>query len=105
MPVQPQNYQNKILQNIATAKSERKQHRAKAHSSLIFIKMPIELTPDFVKSAISTRHPNASICESLAIKLEVHARGITPTILINERRPNESEETKNYRKKIEYYLF
>jgi hypothetical protein len=62
--------------------------------------MPIELTPDFVKSAINTRHPNSRKCEELAKKLEVHAKGLTPENLINERRPNESEETKKYRQKI-----
>lgn len=62
--------------------------------------MLIEITPDFVKSVINTRHPNSRKCEELARKLEVHAKGLTPELLINERRPNESEETKNYRKKI-----
>jgi hypothetical protein len=62
--------------------------------------MPIELTADFVRTAIGTRHPNCRICEELADKLEVHAKGIIPEKLITERRPSESEKTKDYRKKI-----
>lgn len=62
--------------------------------------MPIELTPDFVKSVITQRHPNSKKCEELARKLEVHAKGLVPENIINERRPNESEETKKYRQKI-----
>jgi hypothetical protein len=62
--------------------------------------MSIELTADFVRAAIGTRHPNCRICEELAGKLEIHAGGIIPEKLITERRPSESEKTRNYRKKI-----
>ena len=62
--------------------------------------MPVELTADFVRTAIGTRHPNYLICEDLANKLEIHAKGLNPDKLINERRPSESEKTKDYRKSI-----
>jgi len=62
--------------------------------------MPIELTADFVRTAIGARHPNKPICEELANKLEVHAKGLSPDKLINDRRPSESEKVKDYRKKI-----
>ena len=32
------------------------------------IKMPVQLTPDFVRAAISTRHPNSRTCEEFASK-------------------------------------
>jgi hypothetical protein len=62
--------------------------------------MSIELTADFVRAAIGTRHPNFRTCEELADRLDVHAKGRIPEKLINERRPSESEKTKDYRKKI-----
>jgi hypothetical protein len=62
--------------------------------------MPIEITADFVKAAIGTRHPNYRICEEKAQELEIHAKGLIPDKLIGERRPSESEKTKDYRKKI-----
>ena len=64
------------------------------------IKMPTELTADFVRTVIGTRHPNCKEFENLANKLEVHAKGLIPDKLINERRPSESENVKNYRKSI-----
>jgi hypothetical protein len=62
--------------------------------------MPIELTADFVRTAIGSRHPNHRVCEELADRLEIHAKGRIPEKLITERRPSESEKTKDYRKKI-----
>jgi hypothetical protein len=62
--------------------------------------MPIELTADFVRIAIGTRHPNYKVCEDLADKLEVHAKGLQPRNLITKRRPSESEKTKEYRREI-----
>lgn len=62
--------------------------------------MPIELTTDFVRNVIGTRHPNSKDCEHLANKLEIHAKGLIPDNLINERRPSESENVKNYRRSI-----
>ena len=62
--------------------------------------MSIQLTPEFVRTAISARHPNSKKCEELAEKLSVHESGRVPTKLINERRPNESEATKKYRASI-----
>jgi hypothetical protein len=62
--------------------------------------MPIELTADFVRSAIGIRHPNQKECEELANKLEIHAKGLKPEVLINKRRPSESEKVKDYRKEI-----
>ena len=62
--------------------------------------MPIELTADFVKTAIGARHPNSRICEDLANRLEIHANGLRPDSLINRRRPSESEKVKEYRMEI-----
>jgi hypothetical protein len=62
--------------------------------------MPIELSPEFVRNAIYNRHPNSTVCEEFAKKLDVHAKGDVPKKLIFERRPSESEQTKEYRKKI-----
>ena len=62
--------------------------------------MSVELTADFVRTAIGTRHPNGKICEDLANKLEIHAKGLSHDRLINQRRPSESEQTKDYRKSI-----
>jgi hypothetical protein len=62
--------------------------------------MPIQLTPNFVRTAITTRHPNSKICEELAEKINIHAKGIIPEKLINKRRPSESEQVKDYRKEI-----
>jgi len=62
--------------------------------------MSVELTADFVRTVIGTRHPNSSICVDLANKLEIHAKGLSHERLINERRPSESEKTKDYRKSI-----
>jgi hypothetical protein len=60
----------------------------------------IELTADFVRTAIGTKHPNYNICVEKAEELEIHAKGVMPEKLIGERRPSESEKTKDYRKKI-----
>ena len=62
--------------------------------------MPIELTPEFVRMAINTRHQNSTTCEEFANKIDVHVKGLIPKKLINERRPSESDKTKDYRNKI-----
>jgi hypothetical protein len=46
------------------------------------------------------RHANYRQTVDLANELTIHADGLYPEKLISERRPNESVETKNYRKKI-----
>ena len=58
------------------------------------------ITPQFVKEAIQSRHPNSKICEGFARDIEVHAKGETPEKLINKRRPSEPEATKKYRYEI-----
>ncbi|GHT33577.1 hypothetical protein FACS189434_08040 [Bacteroidia bacterium] len=60
----------------------------------------IEITPQFVESVIKTKHPNNAKCVELAEKIEIHAKGKMPVNLIDKRRPNESEQTKAYRKEI-----
>jgi hypothetical protein len=62
--------------------------------------MNIVITPDFVKKAASVKHPNSLKWEALANRLKIHADGGTPKELIDVRRPNESETTKEYRQKI-----
>lgn len=59
------------------------------------------LTPQSVVEIVSgSTYNNRALCVSLAEKLKVHAYGNVPEKLINERRPNESEAIKEYRKKI-----
>lgn len=59
------------------------------------------LTPEVVKSLIfGQKYYNQARCMQLAHKLAVHAKGMCPTDLINERRPSEPEEIKDYRAKI-----
>jgi hypothetical protein len=48
----------------------------------------------------SERHLNYGVTVELARRLSVHAEGETPTKLIEERRPSESEKIKAYRRKI-----
>ena len=59
------------------------------------------LTPEVIKSmVIGGNYKNKSLCISLSERLKMHAYGIFPKTLINERRPNESKEIKEYRNKI-----
>lgn len=59
------------------------------------------LTPESVKQIVSgSNYQNRALCVTLADKLKVHAYGRVPSKLIEERRPNESEAIKDYRKKI-----
>ena len=59
------------------------------------------LTPETIKTLVAGgNYQNSGICIKLAHKLKVHAYGSVPEHLINERRPNESEAIKDYRKKI-----
>lgn len=60
----------------------------------------IELTPSTIKAMINANYKNKALCTKLAYDLKVHALGFVPEKLINERRPSESEEIKNYRKQI-----
>lgn len=60
----------------------------------------IELTPSTIKAMINADYKNKALCTKLAYDLKVHALGFVPEKLINERRPSESEEIKNYRKQI-----
>lgn len=60
----------------------------------------IELTEKAVLAMINSNYRNKAICTKLSNDLKVHAFGLVPEKLINERRPSESEEIKNYRKQI-----
>ena len=60
----------------------------------------MEITPENLKKAISARHQNYEQTINEAEKLKVHAEGRVPEKLINERRPSEPENIKDYRKKI-----
>lgn len=62
--------------------------------------MPIEITADVIRKSINSKHSNYKETCDLTEKLRTHADGKVPTTLINERRPSESEEIKNYRSKI-----
>ena len=60
----------------------------------------MEITADFIKKAISTKHLNYTECVELAETLKVHEEGRVPEDLIYNRRPSEPEEIKAYRKTI-----
>ena len=55
---------------------------------------------DFIRNIVYTQHANYAITVEIAEKLKVHSEGRVPVKLIDERRPNEPEEIKDYRKKI-----
>lgn len=62
---------------------------------------PEKLTPEIVQTLIAAGgYQNQAICVELAKRLNEHAYGKVPTKLIEERRPNESENIKEYRNKI-----
>lgn len=58
------------------------------------------LTPSNVKQLTLGNHKNYSLCVGLARKIRTHAAGLMPDALIDERRPSEPEEIKEYRRKI-----
>jgi hypothetical protein len=62
----------------------------------------VELTSEKLKNIFTReqRHANYKQCVEMAGKLTVHADGLYPGSLIDERRPSESPETRAYRKKI-----
>jgi len=62
--------------------------------------MGTEISSAFVQKAIQQPHPNVANYKALANRLKIHADGIMPEALIKKRRPNESEETFEYRKQI-----
>jgi hypothetical protein len=62
--------------------------------------MSIVITSEFVKQAKQNSNQNSAECILLAEKLKVHAEGRCPETLIKKRRPNESEQTFDYRKQI-----
>lgn len=62
--------------------------------------MPPEITAEFIRTALNYRHPNYTLTIKLAESIKIHAEGLFPDKLIAERRPSESLETFEYRKKI-----
>lgn len=60
----------------------------------------IKLTPTLIKQLLNNNYQNKGICTKLADDIKIHAYGRVPERLINERRPSESEEIKDYRKQI-----
>jgi hypothetical protein len=54
----------------------------------------------FVQKAIQQPHTNIKVYKEIANRLQIHADGKMPDRLIKKRRPNESEETFEYRKQI-----
>lgn len=62
--------------------------------------MPPEITAEFIRTALNYRHPNYKLTNDLSEKIKIHAEGLFPEKLIAERRPSESKETFEYRKKI-----
>lgn len=65
------------------------------------IQAPEKLTSEIVRTLIAAGgYQNRTVCVELAEKLSTHAYGRMPEALINERRPNESETIKDYRRKI-----
>lgn len=64
--------------------------------------MKTEITTDLIKEYIfkAKRHEGYALTKQLYDKLRTHANGETPKALIEERRPSESKEIKEYRNKI-----
>lgn len=62
----------------------------------------MELTDKHIEKVISgnLRHANHTENVELAESIRVHADGLYPDKLIDQRRPNEAQEIKEYRKKI-----
>lgn len=61
----------------------------------------LQLTPEVIKTmVIGGNYKNKDLCIALAERLKLHAYGIMPESLIIDRRPNESDAIKNYRRKI-----
>lgn len=60
----------------------------------------MELTLSNIKAAIGSKYANKEACVELAEKIRVHQMGLVPKRLINDRRPQEPEEIKDYRAKI-----
>lgn len=58
------------------------------------------LSIDFIRNIVRTQHANYALTVEIAEKLKVHSEGRVPEKLINDRRPNEPEEIKKYRRKI-----
>lgn len=59
-----------------------------------------EITVDFLKKAIQSKHPNYKKSVDIAKELRVHYDGDMPEDIIEKRRPNEPEDVKKYRKDI-----
>ena len=62
--------------------------------------MSINLTPEFIRNALRNKHANYNATISEAERLSIHANGEVPRKLIEERRPSESKQTKDYRVQI-----
>jgi hypothetical protein len=61
----------------------------------------LQLTPEIIKTmVVGGNYKNKDLCIALSERLKIHAYGIMPEALITERRPNESDAIKNYRKKV-----
>ena len=60
----------------------------------------MEITADFIKSTIGTKHQNYQLMVDMAEELKVHSEGRVPEKLIFDRRPSEPDSIKDYRKKI-----
>lgn len=60
----------------------------------------IELNESVIRKLLNSNYKNKAICVKLSNDIKVHANGLVPKSLINERRPSEPEEIKNYRNKI-----
>ena len=60
----------------------------------------MEITADFIKRGIQTKHANYKETTELAEHLKVHAEGRLPGDVILKRRPSEPEEIKRYRVSI-----
>lgn len=64
--------------------------------------MRTKITPDLIKAYTQENKRHKLYADSIKImnRIKVHADGEYPGDIIDERRPNESEENKKYRKKI-----
>ncbi|RNC66468.1 hypothetical protein [Proteiniphilum sp. X52] len=60
----------------------------------------MEITVDFLKKAIQTKHPNYKKTVEEAKELRMHYDGVMPEDIIEKRRPNEPDGVKKYRKDI-----
>lgn len=78
-----------------------KKHKFIKETEMARKKEPLELTPATIQAMLAGGNDkNKDIRYEISADLKMHAYGIMPKRLIDERRPNESEAVKKYRAQI-----